>query len=98
MSKNTEKLLWFLIGAALGASVALLYAPKSGKETRRYLRRKSSEARDALVETGEHLLEKGRELGEEIAERGRRLYRKGVEIAEEAGGLLERSRKLVARE
>lgn len=98
MSRDSERLLWFLIGAALGAGVALLYAPKSGEETRRYLRKKTSEARDALGETGEQLLEKGRELGEQIAERGRQLYRKGVEIAEEAGGLLERSRKSVARE
>ncbi|MCS7314564.1 MAG: YtxH domain-containing protein [Bryobacterales bacterium] len=98
MSRNAEKLLWFLIGVALGAGVALLYAPKSGKETRRYLRKKTTEAREALVERGEQLLEKGRELGEEIAERGRQIYRKGVELAEEAGGLLERGRRLVARD
>ncbi len=95
MSRNAEKLLWFLIGAALGAGVALLYAPKSGKETRRYLAKKTGEAREALTETGEQILEKGRQLGEEIAERGREIYRKGVALAEDAGALLERGRKLV---
>jgi len=95
MSKDTEKLLWFLIGAAVGAGVALLYAPQSGKETRRYLAKKTGAAREALAETGEQILERGRELGEEIAERGRQIYRKGVEIAEDAGELLERGRKLV---
>ena len=98
MSRNAERFVWFLIGAALGAGVALLYAPKSGKETRRYLRKKTGEAREALLETGEQILEKGRELGEEIAERGKQIYRKGVEIAEEAGELLERGRKMVTRE
>ncbi len=95
MSRNAEKFLWFLIGAALGAGVALLYAPKSGKETRRYLARKTGEAREALAETGEQILEKGRQLGEEIAERGREIYRKGVALAEDAGELLQRGRKLV---
>lgn len=95
MSKNAEKFVWFLLGVAVGAGVALLYAPKSGKETRRYIARKTGEARDALAETGERLLEKGRELGEEIAERGREIYRKGAELAEEAGELLQRGRKLV---
>lgn len=96
MSRNAERLLWFVIGAALGAGVALLYAPKSGKETRRLLRRKGERAREALVETGEEIIEKGRELGEEIAERGRRIYRKGLEIAEEATELFQGSRKRVS--
>lgn len=95
MSKHAEKLFWFLIGAVVGAGVALLYAPQSGRETRRYIARKTGEAREALAETGEQILERGRELGEEIAERGRQIYRKGVEIAEDAGELLERGRKLV---
>ena len=58
------RLTWFLTGAAIGAAVALLYAPKSGKETREelansaregteYLRTKTREAADnvsALVD------------------------------------------------
>ena len=33
----TSKLAWFLTGAAVGASVAILFAPKSGKETRKII-------------------------------------------------------------
>ena len=30
-------LAWFLMGAAIGAIGAILYAPKSGKETRKFI-------------------------------------------------------------
>ena len=61
---NGESLVWFLIGAAAGASVALLYAPQSGDRTRRLLGRKLSEGREALEDQGSELLEKSRELFE----------------------------------
>ena len=47
---NGESLLWFLIGAAAGASVALLYAPHPGHKTRRMLGRKLADGREALEE------------------------------------------------
>jgi gas vesicle protein len=34
MANSGEKLLYFMIGGFVGASVALLFAPKSGQETR----------------------------------------------------------------
>jgi gas vesicle protein len=37
MAKSGEKLLYFLIGGFVGASVALLFAPKSGEETRQLI-------------------------------------------------------------
>lgn len=37
----------FLLGAAIGAGIALLLAPQSGEETRRDLKRKASEMKDA---------------------------------------------------
>ncbi len=39
-------LIAFAVGALLGAGVALLYAPRSGKETREILADKSRELRD----------------------------------------------------
>jgi gas vesicle protein len=78
------RLLWFLAGAAVGAAAALLYAPQSGRDTRRYIRKKADEGREALADAGKGVLERGREV-----------YEKGREIAEEAGEMLERGRKLV---
>lgn len=41
----------FLIGAAAGAAVALIYAPQSGAKTRRQLRRGIEDAGDYIKDT-----------------------------------------------
>jgi len=84
---------WFLAGLGIGALVGVLYAPKSGRETREdlitgaregteYLRNRS---RDAAAQVGT-LVEKGREqVGEyveksrEYADRGRAQWDEFVE-------------------
>ena len=38
----------FLIGLSAGAIVALLYAPKTGKETRRYISRRVDRGRELM--------------------------------------------------
>jgi gas vesicle protein len=40
----------FVAGAAVGAAVALLFAPASGDETRRYLNERAKEGRDRAAE------------------------------------------------
>ncbi|MGD0500894.1 MAG: YtxH domain-containing protein [Bryobacteraceae bacterium] len=79
-----SKLAWFLAGAVIGAAVALLYAPKSGKDTRKLISQTSSRGKDAVAETGKDLVEAGRD----VFERGRKLV-------EDASDLFERGRKLV---
>jgi gas vesicle protein len=51
-------LLAFVAGAAVGAAVALLFAPASGIETRAYVNRRAREARDRAALAAEH----GREV------------------------------------
>ena len=51
-------LLAFIAGAAVGAAVALLFAPAAGTETRAYVNRRAREARDRASEAAEQ----GREL------------------------------------
>lgn len=82
--ENGSRAVWFLAGAAIGAAIALLFAPASGRQTRRYLARKTEEGRDALLDAGK-----------EVVERGREYYEKGKKVAEEADELFERGRKLV---
>jgi gas vesicle protein len=79
-----SKLIWFIAGVAIGASLALLYAPKTGRETRRYIEKKTEEGREAIAETGK-----------EIYGRGKDIYEKGRKVADDAAGLIERGRKLV---
>ncbi len=81
---NSGSLVWFVAGAAIGASIALLYAPQSGRDTRRYLNKKSRQGRDVLEDTGRDLADKGREL-----------YKKGRGLADDAAELFERGRKIV---
>jgi len=46
---------FFLAGAGIGAVVALLFAPKSGKETRRLIVRTAEEGRDYVATQGKEL-------------------------------------------
>ena len=79
-----EKVIWFLVGAALGASVALLYAPQSGERTRRVIGKKVREGREVLSDRGRDLYDKGRDL-----------YEKGRGVADEAAELFEKGRRMV---
>ena len=81
---NGDTLVWFLVGAAVGASVALLYAPQSGDRTRRLLGRKLADGRDALSDQGSDLLDKSREL-----------FEKGRKVADDAAELFEKGRSMV---
>jgi gas vesicle protein len=81
---NSSRVVWFLAGASIGAAIALLLAPASGKVTRHYLSRKTGEGRDALADAGR-----------DIADKGREYYERGRKLAEEAGEMFEKGRKLV---
>lgn len=67
----------FMMGAVLGAGLALLFAPASGEETQRRLRRKVRELR-ALAE------EKAEEFGDLVGERVEQV-RTGTRDAIDAG-------------
>lgn len=53
MAEKREFLLGMLMGSAIGAAVALLYAPQAGDGTRELLRHKASEAKDKATELAE---------------------------------------------
>lgn len=79
-------LLWFLGGALLGATVALLLAPEKGAVTRKRIIKTAKRSRKAVGESGQ-----------EIVNRGRELYERGREIAEEAAELFERGRNVAEK-
>ena len=47
-SSGNDKFLYFLAGAGIGAVLALLFAPKSGKETRDILARTATDGREFI--------------------------------------------------
>jgi gas vesicle protein len=62
-----SKASFFLVGLGIGALVGILFAPKSGEETREFLSQKADEGRD-------YAQRKARELrvrAEDILERGK---------------------------
>lgn len=60
---------FFLAGVGVGAAVALLFAPKSGRETRRLISRKAEDGRDFVAAKGRGL----RRQAEDTLERGKEL-------------------------
>lgn len=62
-----KKLSYFFLGMGIGVAVGLLFAPKSGEETRDLIRSKANEGRDYLKRRGEE----ARESAGEWVERGR---------------------------
>lgn len=81
---SESRLIWFVAGAAIGATVALLLAPESGRDTRKRLTRGAADGRKAMMEAGQ-----------EIADRSRDLYEKGRKIADEAAEIFDKGRKMV---
>lgn len=77
-----SSMAWFLAGAAIGAAVALLYAPQPGHETRDAIRRRALEERERLAKSGR-----------EAVDRGRELYERGKGLADEASQRLEKGRE-----
>lgn len=73
-----------LIGSALGASAALLKAPRSGEETREQLRAKASEAQSKAEEAATQLRGQVKETGEQVIERVEEARVRAQEMAEEA--------------
>jgi gas vesicle protein len=58
---------WFLAGIGVGAVVGILYAPKSGEETREVLRAKAQEG----TEKAKQQARRAKEQASEWADRGR---------------------------
>jgi gas vesicle protein len=60
--------MWFAAGASLGAGIALMLAPSSGEETRRYLASKAEGSGREFLDMSRDLFERGRQLADEAAE------------------------------
>jgi gas vesicle protein len=86
----------FLAGLGIGAVVALLLAPRSGKETREFIVAKAEEGRDFVVTKSEEI----RKQAEDAVEKGKDLVSKQKELlsaALEAGKQAYQEDKLKAK-
>lgn len=83
MDEN-KRLSYFFLGLGLGVAVGMLFAPKSGEETREFLRQRADDGKDFIKQRGEDL----RESASEYVERGRTVItrqRDNVAAAMDAG-------------
>ena len=74
MSKRSSNLLFFIVGAAVGATLGILYAPDKGKNTRDKLSSKLDNYRLKLKEYIEQLTkEQGKEVFTEAKSEGQKV-------------------------
>lgn len=85
MAENIgSKVSYFLVGLGVGTLLGILFAPKSGEETREYLRDKAEEGKEYAQRKAREL----RERADELVERGKdsiRHQKESVTSAIDAG-------------
>jgi gas vesicle protein len=81
---TASNLAWFATGALIGVAAGILFAPASGRETRRRLSETASRSKEAVEDKSKDLLETGRDM-----------FERGRKLVEDASDLFERGRKLV---
>jgi gas vesicle protein len=79
-----DKFLYFVAGAGIGAALALLFAPKSGKETRDLITRTATESRDFI----NNKVTEGRQFVED----------KGRKVSDDFNSFIDRSKEAVQRQ
>lgn len=62
--EEDKRISYFCLGLGIGVAVGILFAPKSGEETRLLLRSKADESKDYLKRKGEELKDSAAELAD----------------------------------
>ncbi len=105
-SRAGDRAAFFLLGAGIGAAIALLTAPDSGARTRKKLRRQSEEVADYLIDAGKDLVHRCEELydrsGElvedathELSDKYKALHQHSKRLLDEAETILRRTRAVI---
>ena len=89
--RDGSSLIWFLAGLGLGAAAGILYAPRSGNETREQLRARAEEGREYIKnrarearEQAAQWADKGRDVVSQQKEQFRAAYEAGRQAYHEA--------------
>jgi gas vesicle protein len=89
MAKSSDFLIGVIVGSAIGAAAALMYAPASGAETRENLRlkaedaqRKCNELADMAKQRSNELMEQARAKATEVSERAQAAVERGKHAVE----------------
>jgi len=82
-----SKLSFFMVGLGIGALVGILFAPKSGEETREYLSQRADEGREYAQRKARELRERAEDLVErskQVASRQKDTLSAAVDAGREA--------------
>ena len=89
--RDGNSFVWFLAGLGLGALAGVLYAPRSGAETREVLRARAEEGRDYVRsrarearDQAQQWADRGREVVSQQKEQFRAAYEAGRQAYHEA--------------
>ena len=85
-----SNLVYFLLGAACGAAIALLYAPQEGEATRRMIGEKANEYKDKASEVTSNIGLRASEITSNVAQTAKD---KVTLISDKAQELLNRSQQ-----
>jgi gas vesicle protein len=78
---------YFLAGAAIGAAVALLFAPRSGREARKFVTDKAGEGKDYMAAKARELRKHAEELvdkGKDVASKQKERLASALEAGKDA--------------
>ncbi len=88
MGENTgSKINFFLVGLGIGALIGILFAPKSGEETREFLAQKAEEGKDFAQRKARELRDRAEDLvdrGKQVAARQKESFSAAVDAGREA--------------
>ncbi len=89
--RDGNTFVWFLAGLGVGALVGVLYAPKSGSETREALRARAEEGREYMrtrareaTEQASGWVDRGRDVVNQQKDQFRAAYEAGRQAYQEA--------------
>ncbi|HTZ19117.1 MAG TPA: YtxH domain-containing protein [Dissulfurispiraceae bacterium] len=71
----------FMIGGAIGAVIALLYAPQSGRQTRKDIKRTARKVKNEAIDLVEDTIDRVDEFVDETKDRVTELIDRGVELS-----------------
>jgi gas vesicle protein len=74
----------FLLGGIIGALVALLYAPKSGRETRKDISKAARRVKKETVDLVEDTIESVNDFADDMKDKVSDIIKRGVELSENA--------------
>lgn len=87
MAEESSKFSYFAFGLGLGLAVGVLFAPKSGEETREFIRAKADEGKDYIRQRSDDLRGQANELvdrGKTVVSRQRDHLSAAVEAGKQA--------------